>query len=178
MSECKKYWKKRKCPVCGKDFYPAPYHVYKDARKRYDPPLVCSYPCAEETKRIVGLKGEKRGTGNCPEIDKFRWTPQFDAIAGDMKAAGKSYQEIADVIGCRPISVRSRFEYLRYKEKRKKRILRFYNCVNVNIYYKTISSPPSTTICLPDISRYTGIQVGLKMRFKSTENCKLSKALT
>ena len=29
------------CPVCGKNFVPAPYHVYKNSKGR----LVCSYRC-------------------------------------------------------------------------------------------------------------------------------------
>ena len=38
----------RICPVCGKRFIPAPYHVYKDKRKEK---YVCSYPCSLESER-------------------------------------------------------------------------------------------------------------------------------
>lgn len=30
-----------KCPVCGKNFVPAPFHVYKNKKGK----LVCSYHC-------------------------------------------------------------------------------------------------------------------------------------
>lgn len=40
--------KEKKCPVCGKSFIPAPYHIYKSKNR-----MVCSYHCqlASEEKR-------------------------------------------------------------------------------------------------------------------------------
>lgn len=34
----------RTCPICKKNFIPAPYHVYKEAKK-VSARLVCSYHC-------------------------------------------------------------------------------------------------------------------------------------
>ena len=39
-----------KCPVCGKEFYPATLHGYKDARNTAR--LVCTYPCYRESERL------------------------------------------------------------------------------------------------------------------------------
>lgn len=39
-----------KCPVCGKQFEPAPYHVYKIYVK-YSHKLVCSWHCVREWEK-------------------------------------------------------------------------------------------------------------------------------
>ena len=40
------------CPVCGKSFIPAPYHVYKHVFKKYkEPQLVCTWSCLCEARR-------------------------------------------------------------------------------------------------------------------------------
>ena len=48
------------CPVCGKIFYPTPYHVYFDKRKKYknkrDRVYVCSYPCFRYTEDNSKIK--------------------------------------------------------------------------------------------------------------------------
>lgn len=48
------------CPVCGKKFVPAPYHVYHEAggqsKKR-----VCSYNCAVVAQRNYEANKKKRG---------------------------------------------------------------------------------------------------------------------
>lgn len=49
-NEAKTWLTPHKCPVCGKTFYPAAYHAYKDARNPYR--LVCTYPCYREAERL------------------------------------------------------------------------------------------------------------------------------
>ena len=39
------------CPVCGKEFVPAPWHVYKDKRKGGNRKFVCSYGCMRKSER-------------------------------------------------------------------------------------------------------------------------------
>lgn len=43
------------CPVCGKEFYPAPMHVYKAGDK-----LACSYSCAVMYRRLAEEKPNRR----------------------------------------------------------------------------------------------------------------------
>ena len=52
------------CPVCQKEFFPAPMHVYKDERNRSK--LVCSYPCRLRSIRLYeeGLKPRGRKPKN------------------------------------------------------------------------------------------------------------------
>ena len=38
------------CPVCGKIFIPAAYHIYRE-RNRSNGRLVCSYPCENVTRK-------------------------------------------------------------------------------------------------------------------------------
>lgn len=41
------------CPVCGKEFYPAPFHRYHDKRQKCserDANRVCSYHCMRESE--------------------------------------------------------------------------------------------------------------------------------
>lgn len=38
-----------KCPVCGKNFIPAPLHVYRDKRGSKK---VCSWTCVLESERL------------------------------------------------------------------------------------------------------------------------------
>ena len=47
-----------KCPVCGKSFYPASMHVYKDHRNTDR--LVCTYSCARESERLLLAELEAR----------------------------------------------------------------------------------------------------------------------
>lgn len=57
----------RKCPVCGKSFIPAPYHVYKVLMHRSNK-LVCSWACKvaydkereEYRRRSIERANEKR----------------------------------------------------------------------------------------------------------------------
>ena len=40
------------CPVCGRNFVPAPYHVYRSSAKvKAQTKLVCSYSCAQASRR-------------------------------------------------------------------------------------------------------------------------------
>lgn len=43
------------CPICGKEFFPTPEHVYRDGRLKYARP-VCSYHCALESERQAAEK--------------------------------------------------------------------------------------------------------------------------
>ena len=49
-----------KCPVCGKTFVPAPYHVYKEAG-RAKTRKVCSYSCMLKAERK--FEANKKPTG-------------------------------------------------------------------------------------------------------------------
>ncbi len=48
------------CPVCGKLFYPTPYHTFYDKRLRYknksDRVFVCSYSCFRFTEKTSEIK--------------------------------------------------------------------------------------------------------------------------
>ena len=35
------------CPICGKKYYPAAYHIYHDTKKR----LVCSWGCMRKSEK-------------------------------------------------------------------------------------------------------------------------------
>lgn len=39
----------KKCPICGKNFVPAPYHSYRSRGR--SAALVCSYHCVLESER-------------------------------------------------------------------------------------------------------------------------------
>lgn len=41
-------WEEHICPICKKNFIPAPYHIYKTASGGY---LVCTYSCMLESRR-------------------------------------------------------------------------------------------------------------------------------
>ena len=45
----------RTCPICGKLFYPAPYHIYYDKSKNYPNVQsrisVCSYSCMRNSEK-------------------------------------------------------------------------------------------------------------------------------
>jgi hypothetical protein len=45
--------KTEKCPICKKEFVPAPYHAYRERPKGR---LVCSYHCALESDRRKAAK--------------------------------------------------------------------------------------------------------------------------
>lgn len=46
-----------KCPVCGKMFFPAALHVYRDKRSPYK--RVCSWGCVCKSERLkAGAKNE------------------------------------------------------------------------------------------------------------------------
>lgn len=47
----------RKCPVCGKVFFPAPYHVYKVNDK-----LACSYSCVVLYRKMIQDKAKFRNS--------------------------------------------------------------------------------------------------------------------
>ena len=42
--------REKRCPVCGKIFFPTPAHVYKDKRAGGKP--VCSWSCVLESERL------------------------------------------------------------------------------------------------------------------------------
>lgn len=48
------------CPICGKEYLPAPMHVYKMPTKNGR--LVCSYSCALKAEREHEEKRMKRGS--------------------------------------------------------------------------------------------------------------------
>lgn len=45
----KKYFRTAKCKKCGKEFIPAPFHIYKDGGKYY----YCSWTCFNHRKDKV-----------------------------------------------------------------------------------------------------------------------------
>lgn len=49
----------KKCRVCGKNFVPAPQHVYRDRRAPYL--MVCSWSCVCQSQRLkeAGIKPRK-----------------------------------------------------------------------------------------------------------------------
>ncbi|MBQ8649154.1 MAG: hypothetical protein IJ470_03700 [Clostridia bacterium] len=47
-----------KCPICGKEFIPAPYHAYKIYQKGYK--LVCTYGCMRKWERQEENKNKKQ----------------------------------------------------------------------------------------------------------------------
>lgn len=56
------------CPVCGKSYAPAPFHVYHEPG--YKSKRVCSYTCMltaerrhEENKKATGAAAHKKKTG-------------------------------------------------------------------------------------------------------------------
>ena len=46
----------KKCRICGKNFVPAPQHIYRDKRNPY--PMVCSWSCVCQSERLkeAGIK--------------------------------------------------------------------------------------------------------------------------
>lgn len=54
--------KLERCPVCGKEFVPAPLHAYKDQRARTKK-LVCSYTCMRKSERMEEYRQKKKGKG-------------------------------------------------------------------------------------------------------------------
>ena len=50
MGYKKEQLREKRCPVCGKIFFPSPAHVYKD--KRSWGRLVCSWGCELESERL------------------------------------------------------------------------------------------------------------------------------
>lgn len=51
MSNEMRHWlTPNKCPVCGKSFFPASLHGYRDARNHAK--LVCTYTCYRESERL------------------------------------------------------------------------------------------------------------------------------
>lgn len=55
-----------KCPVCGKIFFPAPYHVYHMPASNQ---RVCSYHCKLQAEK----NHEERVTKNRKDAQKRRW---------------------------------------------------------------------------------------------------------
>lgn len=51
----------RICPICGKEFYPAPMHVYKAGEK-----LVCSYSC------MLKYQSEKKTDRRSKTVAQYR----------------------------------------------------------------------------------------------------------
>jgi len=49
------YLNERKCPVCGKIFVPAPFHVFVEDHKTF-----CKWSCLCEYRRKKATKAEKR----------------------------------------------------------------------------------------------------------------------
>lgn len=47
----------KKCPICGKDFHPAPEHSWTIGS---DKKLVCSYTCARKWDKEQERKGKPR----------------------------------------------------------------------------------------------------------------------
>ena len=71
-----------KCPVCGKEFLPAPQHVYKLAGGKR---LVCSYSCELRSMREREEKKKKqRSDKQMNAIEKLKAGEK--AFKGDMKA--------------------------------------------------------------------------------------------
>lgn len=56
--EARNWMVKHKCPVCGKTFFPAPYHVYKDHRN--PDRIVCTWHCVRESERLLDAEREAR----------------------------------------------------------------------------------------------------------------------
>ena len=52
------------CPVCGRGFIPAPYHLYKMRGGR----LVCSYSCMLRSEREREENKRRRGDKKCLKI--------------------------------------------------------------------------------------------------------------
>lgn len=48
------------CSVCGKEFFPAPYHSYKDKRPNSGGKLVCSWHCVCQSERLAKEEKAKK----------------------------------------------------------------------------------------------------------------------
>lgn len=64
MSKTKKsyFFDTRTCPVCKKEFHPAPLHVYKRLGRHSNSELVCSYSCVLQAERERELKRRMRAS--------------------------------------------------------------------------------------------------------------------
>lgn len=62
--ECAR-WQMRSCPVCGKEFLPAPQHVYKVDIKRGDIRYVCSYHCVRAHEKEKNRRKNKHKLLKC-----------------------------------------------------------------------------------------------------------------
>lgn len=51
----------QRCPICGKEFIPAPYHAYKIDKKlpngNVTKVLVCSWSCLQDSRRVDAQRG-------------------------------------------------------------------------------------------------------------------------
>lgn len=69
----------RICPVCGKEFYPAPMHVYKAGEK-----LVCSYSC------MLKYQSEKKTDRRSKIVGQYNMNGDLIAIYSSVSQAMKS----------------------------------------------------------------------------------------
>ena len=51
MYSKRKYLRERKCPICGKNFIPAPQHSWGYRKNKNQFVKVCSYSCHREAQR-------------------------------------------------------------------------------------------------------------------------------
>lgn len=118
MGEVVSHWtKKRVCPICKKEFFPAPYHVYKDARTHHGA-LVCSYSCMTESERIRDgkRKPRKRDPETYHDCRGHRlYTAEEEARIFELLGQGVSYREIARILGRSLNSVRNHLDYIKGK---------------------------------------------------------------
>ena len=63
------------CPVCGKTYIRAPYHLYKDVQRRY----VCSWGCMLESERIEEAKAKARAEARRARRVKSKKTLEREA---------------------------------------------------------------------------------------------------
>ena len=98
--EWRNYLRLRRCSVCGKPFLPT-QHTQE----------LCSPECKREHyKRYHRRRREKLGM----ELDsKRRWTPEEEEKALALKEDGKSYREIAQLLGRTPEGVKDKLKRVR-----------------------------------------------------------------
>lgn len=73
-----------------------------------------------ESRRIKeNSKAKARAVVNQSRDYHQKWTPEESAIALEMRAAGKSNTEIAEIIGCTDTQVRQRLAYLKRRDRQK-----------------------------------------------------------
>lgn len=53
----------RTCPVCGKQFIPAPQHAWKIGEVEWRPELVCTYSCMRTWEKLPKTKKRNIMTG-------------------------------------------------------------------------------------------------------------------